>query len=735
MVDNPQLPEERNPDLAKSLKKSGVSSAKKNKQEPMYRVMGSSKVPVAKSYGKLWKSRKDAGLSARKRNEIEEAWDEALKYYHNDQLRHRTDNDPDTAGNLSLARRRNRRLTETENIVFANTRALVPTLYARNPYVEFTTSEEGEKEAVEQGRALATMIERVVNAVIRKKACPGVNLKPKARRAVIMAALTNRAWIEIGYTFREQSSDEALRQIQELAIELQKAKDHKQIIEIEGKLQAIEQKVDILSPAGPWAKYRRPHDVIVDPDAQEEDGSDANWMMVADFMSTQYIHAMFAEKDPQSGQHKSLYEPTHVIKAAGSQESTDDEVNNFSLLTDAADYKKFGYEDEDSYKRAQRTKVWWVWDRVTRRVFLFTDKDWAWPLWVWDDPYNLDNFFPLFPLSFYTDPECGESKGEVTYYLDQQDAINEINDEERRVRASLRQTPMYNKNVISPEDFERWLNGKTVKGCGVDVPEGQKLTDHIFAPTLPSLNFPQVFDTDRKLRAIDRIASVNDVLRGAQLKSHTTEDAVELLSGATNTILDEKTDAVEDFIGNIGWGLAKLCLQFMEREQVVTLIGASAASAWNKMNADEIQASFNAQVVGGSTSKPTSRAKKREALELGQVLGQFVQVSPMVLDVALSSLEQAFDEVTIKEEDWKILRQSIMQQLQQGPTDGQQPTSNGAAGGALDQVAALVDSLPPEAKQALGTAIARGVPVRQALEQIIAATQQGGEQAGVAGNA
>ena len=740
MVDN-QRPEDTNPDLARSLRKSGVENNRARESGPIYRVMGSSKIPVAKSYGPLWKSRKDAGLSTRKRNGLEEAWDEALKYYNNDQLRHRTDGDPDVAGNASIARRRNRRFSETENIVFANTRTLVPTLYARNPRVEITTHVEGADEEKEQARRQATLVERVVNAVIRKRNCPGINLKPKARRAVVMSSLTNRAWIEIGYTHRQQSSDEALREIQELALELQQAKDSKKIKEIEGKLQSVEQKVDILSPPGPWAKYRRPHDVVVDPDALEEDASDANWLMVTEYLPTQYILAMYAVYDAEQQKHKSIYEPTHIVAANEGTDNIDDLVNNFSLINDEADYKKYGFGDEYSFKKAQRTKVWWVWDKVTRRLFLYNDKDWSWPLWVWDDPYKLEGFFPLYPLSFYTDPECGESKGEVTYYLDQQDAINEINDEERRARLSLRTSPMYNKNVIKPEDFERWLNGDFTKGCGVDIPEGQSISDHIFAPTPPSMNFPQMFNVDNKLRAVDRIASTNDVMRGAQLKSHTTEDAVELMSGATNTILDEKTDAVEDFIGRIGWGLAQLCLQFMEQQEVATLIGQTASTQWQRMGADEIQTTFGVEVVGGSTAKPTSRAKKREALEIGQVLGQYVQVSPVVLEVTLKSLEQAFDEITVSEEDWQILRQSIaqvMQQAQMQGQSGQQPTQGGEQQGVgAEQIAQLVDNLPPEAKQALGTAIAQGVPVQQALEQIIRVVAQraNGEQVGVTGNA
>ena len=75
----------------------------------------------------------------------------------------------------------------------------------------------------------------------------------------------------------------------------------------------------------------------------------------------------------------------------------------------------------------------------------------------------------------------------------------------------------------------------------------------------------------------------------------------------------------------------------------------------------------------------------------------------------LRMLEQAFDEITIKEEDWKAIRQSIAQQAQpsaQG-ANGTRPPAQAAqqpqqqpqpqqGGGELDNLLAI---LPPELKQ------------------------------------
>ena len=108
-----------------------------NDNSPMYRVMADNKIPVSKKTGTLWKSRKQSAYhKIRSCGEITR-WDEAFAYYRND---HKSENDPlnkdetdrDTGTRLTT------RGKETENIVFANTTALVPAIYAKNPTINIS---------------------------------------------------------------------------------------------------------------------------------------------------------------------------------------------------------------------------------------------------------------------------------------------------------------------------------------------------------------------------------------------------------------------------------------------------------------------------------------------------------------------------------------------------------------------------------------------------------------------
>lgn len=693
------------PDIDRQLDEAvGNKPKSTSRRPPVYKVVGSSKIPVSKSYGKIWESRRDNTVKVNE--SLKKAWEEAISYFLNDQTPHR-DSSENKSGNLRGNQRLNDNITETENVVFANVTTMVPALYSRNPTVEVTA------EDVEEQEPLATVSERLINALMRRKASPGINIKPKVKRCIVTSLLTNRSWLVLDWVFKTDSSEQALEDLGKLAEELKKAKTPKAIERIEGKISALEEAVDLLGSSGPTLVYKGPTSVIVDPNAQEIDLTDARWIMVEDMFPTSFLIARYGKEGKD--ETKSIFQPTHIMKLGDNSED-DQEGSNFTLFDNDEDAaaKDFGFSDAEAFRRAKMTKVWRIYDKVTRRIFMYNDKDWTWPIWVWDDPYRLDTFFPVYPLTFYDSPAGQFTKGEVTYYLDQQDAINEITDEERRARLWARRNVFYNNLLVTQEDVNAILNGPDGTARGLKVPEGMKPEDIIFSIAPPSLKHKEIFDKEGKYAAIDRISSVGEVMRGAQFKTNTTNDAVQANVAAANLRVDEKTDAVEDCIGQVGWGMLQMCLQFMDEQNVVDLIGKSAVGVWRRMEPKEIRTTLELTIVGGSTQKPTSQAKKQEALEIGQVLGQFVNSAPgPVLKVMLEVFQSAFDEINIKEEDWEEIKQAIISRQQQG--QNAQP-GNGADPSA--QLQQQLEQLPPEAQAAVQQSVQKGVPLAEAIQAV-----------------
>jgi hypothetical protein len=717
-------PEVTDPVLEKQLAKAGAGIAStKEDTGPIYRVLGDSRIPVSKNTGALWKSRKDQGVSGRKNSE--DNWDEAIRYYDNDQSTHRASVDG-VAGNRAT-RRLAEGWTETENVVFSNCAIMVPMLYAKNPHITVTNENDANE-------IRAKAVDRLINKLFSMKTSPGLNFKSKARRAVLTALLTNSAFVKIGWITKDDSSEQAIMELQKLSTELENAKSRKAILEVEGKIMALEEKVSMLSPSGPFTRNMLPHRIVVDPTAVEPDGSDANWMMEWDYLPTSYINAVYATKDGDT--HKSVYEPTHIMNvndAAEGLNAAEEAVNNFSLIGDAFDARSHGYSNDMAFKIAQYTKVWYVWDKTTRRVMLFADNKWTWPLWVWDDPLKLPRFFPYFRLWFHEAVNSQSPKGEVSYYLDQQDAINEIASEVRRGRQWAKRNILYNKNSISQNDVEQVLRGDDGTARGVDIPEGTKLQDHIYAFVPPGLQMPELFNSDSKFAAINRITGVNDSMRGAQFKTNTTNKAVEAYQSNVDIRVDERVDLIEDFIGDIAWNIAMLCMMNWTADDVKPLIGEELGDAWIQVTDNrDFDTMFHCRVEGGSIGKPNSREKKEQAAQLSQVMGQFVQASPAVVIVMMKMLERAFEEVIISDEEWQMIIQTMMASLQKaggGPGEGDPNAEEQELGAPvtdeamMQQVQQRIAQLPPAAQAKLEELVQAGMPPSEALDKIEAELQ------------
>jgi hypothetical protein len=345
------------------------------------------------------------------------------------------------------------------------------------------------------------------------------------------------------------------------------------------------------------------------------------------------------------------------------------------------------------------------------------------------------------------------AKGEVSYYLDQQDQINEINDEKRRALLWARRNIFYNKNVgLTQETIDRVLKGPDATATPLDVPEGVDPSKMVFSLVPPSMNFAQLFVKDDLYKAVDRIAATNEVERGGQFKTNTTNKAIDYYSTMGNMRMDMRLDAIEDALGDVGWKLAQLCLRFMDVQTASQLTGMDVSPFWRPLDNLRDFQQLSVGIVGGSTQKLTTQQKKQEAIQVGQVLAQYVRAAPAsALKVTLDMLSKAFDDFIISKEDWDSIEAEVatMAQSQQGGAPGQQPGGSSgepampgqAPGGPQQggpppmqiaaQVVQALQQLPPPVLQAIGNALSQGIPPAEIFRQMLASQNSGG-QAGVA---
>lgn len=671
----------------------------------VYKLDPVNKIPVSKFEGQSWKSRKTGGL--KRIDWLIRAWNEAESYYSIAQMDHRRESDGIYKGNDVTSKNRNRKFSSTDNQVYATVNSVIPSIYAKNPEVEVTMND---KQLAESG--VGEALKRFANNLIHRKDAPGINLKPKVRKCIMRTEVTNEAWLMIGYILREQSADQARADIQRIGQELINAQDTKTIEELEGQLLALEEATDMLDPAGPFAKTLRNDQVIIDESSVEDDHSDANWMMACINFNTNYLNARYRQKDDK-GNYVSAYKATHIVDArsqdGGGVDQVQREIDMFHIFQEGKDNPNaYGYDDRNSYERAKYTKCWYCFDKVKRRFYLYADNDWTWPIWVFDDPYHLPTFFPLFKLQYHTDPKNNRTTGEVSHYLDQQDTINTIEDELNRARTMVRDHLLFD-NALDQSTVEKFMLSSDRVILGVRVAEGKKLTEMIAAPPMPTLEFQHLWDKTPAMQTINAVSGVGDAMRGEQFKTNTTNKAIEYYSSSTNVRLDEKRDAVEDFVGDAVWAIVFMCLQFMPMEEIIKISGAnpqeSPLSQLPKMDSAQIRDSFTCRCIGGSTQKPTSAAKKAEALQVGQILGQFGGL-PYAGVLAIKNLSKAFDGMTVTREDWMMLLQTMMMAANQGnnnPDAGQESQQEDTGEGGEQQEADMIKEIQARAKAQGGT--------------------------------
>lgn len=670
-------------------------------RQEIYKLDPKTAVPVSKYEGSMWKARRDA--SKKSIAHLIDGWEEAEYYYDNAQQNHRKSTMGNRSGTRNYGKDRRDSFSMTENIVYATVNAVIPNVYAKNPSIEVTMTDKNLER-------LGLALKRLGNRLAEMRTSPGINLKTKMRKCILRTEVTNEAWVLVGWTKREDSADEARDDIARIGKELAEAKDQKEIERLEGELLALEESIDLLDPPGPFVKTLRSVHVHVDPNAEEDDFSDANWIMVCVMESTKYLNARYRKKksgENGNEEYVSAYAATHVVDAISADtnaSAVQQQLDSFKMFEAGKDDpKNYGYSDRESYERAKRTAVWYCFDKVKRRFYMYSDQDWTWPIWVYDDPYRFPDFFPTERLQWHPSPTSPRTRGEVSHYLDQQDEINTIIDELNRSRVALRDKTIFNSRVLNAKQVEDILLNPNKKAVGIAVPEGHKLEEHLMAPPQPNLQFEHLWDKGPAKSAVNMLSGLGEAMRGEQFKTNTTNQAIAEYSSVSNTRLDEKRDAVEDFIGAIMWKVLFLCLQFMDEKTFHELTGNEFQDlSWQKMQPDQIRHLIQCRVEGGSTQKPTSAAKKAEALQVGQILGQFAANSPVAILLIVKMFQRSFDGFVITDADWQMLMQSVMSSMQQAQADAQPQGDEEAA------VAEMVQQGMPEEVARQKVAEARG---------------------------
>ena len=169
---------------------------------------------------------------------------------------------------------------------------------------------------------------------------------------------------------------------------------------------------------------------------------------------------------------------------------------------------------------------------------------------------------------------------------------------------------------------------------------------------------------------IGKLSSADAMTRGEEYRTNTTNGAIQQYTQSKKVIIGIKVDKLISFYIRVAKDILNLCLVKFDMDDLLKYASAQDAQVVNERRIDVFSPELT--FVGDDTIEPTSAAKKQEALQLTQLMGQFAGASPAVVPVVLKMLSRAFNEMVITDADWQMIMQGFEQQRQMQQMQQQQ---------------------------------------------------------------
>lgn len=606
---------------------------------PSYKVLTKNKIAVSKKEGSLWRDR--ISMCVEKNKELIESWKEIKDIYMNN-------NKP--SNDIEQKRLKLYEQDRTyENLLWTNTNGINRETIMKLPSIEIT---EGRDEYAQIVQALKYGINNYMSQVGNN----GLNCKEKLKKVDIGAQLTNRGiwrldWNDI------VDQDKILEEIKILEARLSDAKTINEIQEIEGELYAANEKLESSGMSGAQITLVEPENLLIDPNSQLESGLDADWMIEVRTEFEYIIKAKYGEGDG-------------TVYAGDKSNISGDEEDRENANLDYISGEEDGQSNRNEKFRV--VKTYYVWDRLKKRVYLYQDGRWDYPLWVWEDPYHLKRFFPFYILSYNRGSTTNNVMSEVSYYIPLMNSINKINSMMDKARDRAFNVSLVDRRSrVDEKTIQNITNGKP-GAVFVDVPENKRLEDMIRGMPTPGAENQMLMNKLDLYAMMQKMSSADNLTRGEEYKTNTTNMAISQYSGAKKTIIGVRVDAIMSFYCDVAKDILQMMIDKFSMNDWLKYVSPDDARLISSQYINVHDAGF--KFSGDDTIEPTSAMKKQEAMQLAQALGQFSAATPAVTIVMLKVISRAFNEVVITSEDWQQIFNSLQQQMQ--PAQQQMPMPN-----------------------------------------------------------
>jgi len=629
-------------------------------KEPSFAMASGMSIPVPSKMGSYWHEKINEAQAVYKPEH--QKWDDIFDHY-----RRCGDEGKAQDGNGYTYKYNHKNATD-ENIIRTNIRTIMRTTYMRNPNLEFTASDTDDD--------LTTTLQYIISFLMNKQTHPGLNVKPKARRWIMHGQMTNFGIMRLDFQPKEGSLEEARANLIEIETKLQSAKSKDEIDELMAELQLLYDQMPLLEGKGMLLSNVLPHRVIVDPDCTHIDLSDAKWLAEECFLDRDYVDQKFYKKTGDKEWVMRSNEKHKKPESSNAGDSVEDTIIA-KVMNDQTDERR-------KYVNKNKVRCWYVYDKITRRIYLFNSEDWKYPLWVYDDDLQLSRFFRHYIISFSEAIDGIVQPGEASFIVGQVNTINQINAKAQQIRNSVFGALLYDPSMIDKDEVKKLVhhlnNPREVEAFAVKKGNGEqkKISDmvEVFAP--PAMQYADVFQTQNLRSVINKTNGLSDVDQGEQFKTNTNTSAVDYMAENKQANTGMIIDNIEDSFEALGWSMAEVIVSKYTVQDITELVGPEYAAKFQPMTVIEFNQRFRMTIAAGSIEKPTTEFKKKEAIQIAQALGQLGQGAPATtLKLIIKMFQTAFSNFVMKKKDWEELDTEAQANLTKGQSvPGQPPAAN-----------------------------------------------------------
>lgn len=554
------------------------------------------------------------------------------------------------------------------NTVRGLTSIIVPAVYFRNPKILCHPRRRGDERR-------AKITEKIINYWFDE-----IDLKTQAKRCVKDAWMFGVGYMKLGYNpqldvllepIRDQVGNPLSTNEQEPLLTdkhgnvfVQKGGKFVQIMDKDGEIPPVGQEVilpnEYMRRGQPYAIRWAPWDVLIDPEAQYPDASDAQWVAFRAVLPLEMV------------KNDLMYKNTSDLVAT---------KYSPSLIDDGDFFEKHRPIDEE----LERVEVWEIWQREWNNDLKRLDM-YQYVITMEHDSFLMERKspylaegFPLSVLVFEEDPKAPYGISPMDAVDPQMNTINLV-----RSRLATYRDKYQNKYILNTlsglnkDDAEKLIHGRDEI---VTVATELELKNVMVPLEFPDIN-PVLFDDYRLAwEEIQRILGVSEYqLTTGGVARQATEASY--IQGSFNIRLNEKQDIVGDFVKKIAKYIKQLLFQYADYEMALKITGDAGQDEWALITvAHEIPEDLDIEVDVYPSMAQSKEVQLQNAMGMYNLLRMDPLINPQRL---IENVLKAFGEPT--PEAFILQPQTVIDPVTGQPVQVPPGQHGGAAaGGAIDQ--------------------------------------------------